>query len=93
MFKLVRIILTLAHLLAQREEQQQKLRQAKFKRSRALLHKQLREEESIARAKADVLASRAATASADAIIGSNYINEAERVAASLRCSLDFVVKK
>lgn len=93
LFKLVTLLVKLTHTLAQREEAKAKLRQVKFRRARALLGKQLQAEAEAARAKADALASRAATAKAEATIGSNAINEDERVAATLRGQLDYIVAK
>lgn len=93
MFKLIRTLLALAHLISKREELRQQERQRKFKRAAAERYKELREQESRARAKADALGSRAAYANAAAAIGCNEINEAERVAASTRCALDWIVKK
>lgn len=93
MFKLVKILLAAAHLFAQREEQKQREKQKQFKKKQAALAETLGAEALRARAKADVLASQAAGARAESTIGSNDINEAERVAASLRSSLSFIVAK
>jgi hypothetical protein len=93
MFKFVQLLLKLTHVLAQREEANQRRRQVKFKNESAAKAKVLKAAADRAHAQARALSSRAATASAESTIGSNDINEAERVAASLRASLDFVVKK
>jgi hypothetical protein len=91
-FKLVKVLLSFVHLLAQREERKQVAAQVRFRREAAAKSKVLREAASRAHAKAHALDSQAATASAQASIGCNKINEAERVAASLRNQLDFVVQ-
>lgn len=93
MFDLIKLLLKATHYLARKEEAKQALRQVKFKRDRARLAKRLKNEAAIAHAKANALSSQAATAWAHSTIGSNSINEAERVAASLRASLDHVVSK
>ncbi|ANH51122.1 hypothetical protein FDH02_gp46 [Pseudomonas phage VSW-3] len=92
MFKFLALLLKLTQFFAKREEAKQELRQRKFKRARAEQAKQFRLEEHRARAKADALASQAATANAESIIGSNDINEAQRQAGSLRAALAHVVK-
>lgn len=93
MFKFLALVLKAAHLLAKREEEKQKQRQLKFRRARAELAKSLRAEADAARAKADAMGSQAATALAESTIGSNEINEAERLACTLRSQLDYVVAK
>ena len=93
MFKFIRTLLALAHLIALREEKKQAEKQKEFKKQQAAKAKVLEAEAKRAHAKADALDSQAATAKAGSTIGSNAINEAERTAATLRSSLDYVVKK
>ena len=91
MFKLVRLMLALAHLMAKREELRQEEKQKQFRKAAAAKAQVLREQADRARVKADALGSQAASAKAASTIGCNDINEAQRVAGSLRSSLDFLV--
>lgn len=91
MFKLVRLMLALAHLMAQREEAKQIEKQKQFKKAAAAKALVLREQASRAHAKASALSSQAANVNAASIIGCNDINEAQRVAGTLRSSLDYIV--
>lgn len=91
MFKLVRLMLALAHLMAKREEQRQIEKQKQFKKAAAAKALVLREQFTRAHAKASALSSKAAQVSASSIIGCNAINEAQRVACTLRSSLDYIV--
>ena len=91
MFKLVRLMLALAHLMAKREEARQVEKQKQFRKAAAAKAKVLREQSARAHAKAHALGSQAASVSADSIIGCNDINEAQRVAGTLRSSLDYIV--
>ena len=91
MFKLVRLMLALAHLMAKREELRQEEKQKQFKKAAAAKAKVLREQADRARVKADALGSQAASVKAASVIGCNGINEVQRVAGSLRSSLDFLV--
>lgn len=91
MFKLVKILLAAAHLFAKREEMKQRAAQEKFKKKQAELSLRLAVEAKAAHARAHALDSQAATASAWHIMGSNEINENERIAATMRNSLDFIV--
>lgn len=91
MFKLVRLMLALAHLMAKREEAKQIEKQKQFKKATAAKAKTLREAADRARVKADALAFQAANVGAASVIGCNDINEAQRVAGTLRSSLDYIV--
>lgn len=91
MFKLVRLMLALAHLMAKREELRQEEKQKRFKKQAEAKAKVLREERYRALAKADVLSSQVANLQAASVIGCNDINEAQRVAGTLRNSLDYIV--
>ena len=91
MFKLVRILLSLAHLMAQREEKRQEEKQKQFRKAATAKSKVLKEQASRARAKADALASQAAECNVSGMLGCNDINEAQRVAGTLRSSLDYIV--
>lgn len=91
MFKLVRIMLALAHLMAKREEQRQVEKQKQFRKAAAAKAQVLREQANRARVKADALSSQAADVGVASVLGCNDINEAQRVAGSLRSSLDFLV--
>ena len=91
MFKLVRLMLALAHLMAKREEAKQIEKQKQFRKAAAHKALVLREQASRAHAKASALSSQAAQVSASSIIGCNAINEAQRVAGTLRSSLDYIV--
>lgn len=91
MFKLVRLMLALAHLMAKREEARQVEKQKQFKKAAAAKAKVLREAASRARVKADALSFQAANVGADSVIGCNDIDEAQRVAGTLRSSLDYIV--
>lgn len=93
MFKFGKLMLALAHLMAKREAAHQAEKQKQYKKQQDAKAKVLREESDRALAKANALASRAATCKAQATIGCNQINEAERVATSLRASLDYIVAK
>ena len=91
MFKLVRLMLALAHLMAKREEAKQIEKQKQFKKAAAAKALVLREQFTRAHAKASALSSQAAHVSVASIIGCNDINEAQRVAGTLRSSLDYIV--
>ena len=91
MFKLVRLMLALAHLMAKREEAKQVEKQKQFRKAAAAKAQVLREQASRAHAKASALSSQAAHVSVASIIGCNDINEAQRVAGTLRSSLDYIV--
>lgn len=91
MFKLVRLMLALAHLMAKREELRQEEKQKQFKKAAAAKAQVLREQADRARVKANALSSQAAQVSAASVIGCNDINEAQRVAGTLRSSLDYIV--
>ena len=93
MFKFIRTLLALAHLIALREEKKQAEKQKQFRIKAARLNIKLRKEAEAAHARGNALHSQAADAGAAAAMGSNAINEAERTAATLRSSLDYVVKK
>lgn len=93
MFKFVKLLLTLAHLFAQREEAKQAEKQKQFKKQQAASAITLREEAKRVQAKLDRLNGDASLANAKAALGCNKINEAERVAASLRSNLDYIVSK
>lgn len=91
MFKLVRLMLALAHLMAKREELRQEEKQKQFKKAAAAKAKVLKEQADRARVKADALSFQAADVGAASVIGCNDINEAQRVAGTLRSSLDYIV--
>lgn len=91
MFKLVRLMLALAHLMAKREEAKQIEKQKQFKKAAAAKALVLREQFTRAHAKASALSSQAAQVGAASVIGCNDINEAQRVAGTLRSSLDYIV--
>lgn len=91
MFKLVRLMLALAHLMAKREEAKQIEKQKQFRKAAAHKASTLRAEADRAHAKALVLSSQAAQVGAASVIGCNDINEAQRVAGTLRSSLDYIV--
>lgn len=91
MFKLVRLMLALAHLMAKREEAKQVEKQKQFRKAAAAKAQVLREQASRARVKADALSFQAANVNAASIIGCNDINEAQHVAGTLRSSLDYIV--
>lgn len=91
MFKLVRLMLALAHLMAKREEAKQIEKQKQFKKAAAAKAKVLREQAERAHVKAHALSSQAGAISAASIIGCNDINEAQRVAGMLRSSLGYIV--
>lgn len=92
MFKFVTLLLKLAHLIALREEKAQAEKQKSFKKHSAKKAIKLRTQQRQAEAKARSLAARAATANAQADLGCNQINEAERLAATLRNKLDYAAK-
>jgi hypothetical protein len=92
-FKLVKVLLSFVHLLAQREEAKQIKKQAAYRKAAAALSVKLDREADAAHVRGRALGSQAAHSRAEATLGSNEINEAERVAASLRNQLDFVVGK
>lgn len=91
MFKLVRLMLALAHLMAKREELRQEEKQKQFKKAAAAKALVLREQFTRAHAKASALSAQAASVNAASVIGCNDINEAQRVAGTLRSSLDYIV--
>lgn len=91
MFKLVRLMLALAHLMAKREELRQEEKQKQFRKAAAAKAQVLREQANRARVKADALSSQAADVGVASVLGCNDINEAQRVAGSLRSSLAFIV--
>lgn len=91
MFKLVRLMLALAHLMAKREEQRQIEKQKQFKKAAAAKAKVLREQADRAYAKAHALSSKATDRAVSSALGCNDINEAQRVAGTLRSSLDYIV--
>lgn len=91
MFKLVRIMLALAHLMAKREELRQEEKQKQFRKAAAAKAQVLREQANRARVKADALSSQAADVGTASLLGCNDINEAQRVAGTLRSSLDSLV--
>lgn len=91
MFKLVRLMLALAHLMAKREEAKQVEKQKQFKKAAAAKAVTLRQAADRARVKADALSFQAANVGVASVIGCNDINEAQRVAGTLRSSLDYIV--
>lgn len=93
MFKFIRTLLALAHLIALREEQKQVEKQKQFKKKQAARALTLKAEAARAHAKAHALSSKAADANVASTLGSDEILTAHRTAATLRSSLDYVVKK
>lgn len=91
MFKFVRLMLALAHLMAKREEQRQIEKQKQFKKAAAAKAKVLREQADRAYTKAYALSSKATARAVASSLGCNDINEAQRVACTLRGSLDYIV--
>jgi hypothetical protein len=91
MYKFLKFLLALAHVAAQREAANQAAKQVKFKKRSAAKAIRLREKQRVAERKAQQLAGAASLANAQAALGCNKINEAERLATSLRHSLDHVV--
>lgn len=87
MFKIIRTLLLLSHLIAERESKKQAAKQVKFRKDQAALADKLRIEADAALAKADALRSQVATANAKSALGCNKINEAERNARYLAASL------
>lgn len=93
MYKFLKFLLVLAHVAAQREAANQAAKQVKFKKHAAAKGIRLREKQRKAESKARKLAADASLANAQAALGCNKINEAERLASSLHHSLDHVVSK
>lgn len=87
MFKIIRTLLLLSHLIAERESKKQVAKQKKYRADQAALAAKLRKEADAALAKADALRSQVATANAKSALGCNKINEAERNARYLAASL------
>lgn len=87
MFKFIRTLLALAHLISQREAAKQVLKQKAYKAKQARQATALRKSADAAQVAADALSLRACQARAQSNLGSNAINEAEREARYLAQSL------
>ena len=88
MFKIIRTLLLLSHLIASREAKKQVAKQKKYRADAAARATKLRRKADAALAKADALRSQVATANAQSALGCNKINEAERNARYLAASLE-----
>lgn len=93
MFKLVKILLTFLHLLAQREERKQSEKQKQYRKQQAAKAKVLNEAADAARAKAHALNSQAVEASTAAICGDVNTAKAYEVAVTLRSQLAYIAGK
>lgn len=88
MFKIIRTLLLLSHLIAVREAKKQEAKQVKFRKEQAALATKLRREADAALAQADALRSQVATANAKSALGCDKLSAAERNARYLAASLE-----
>lgn len=88
MFKIIRTLLVLSHLIAVREAKKQEAKQVKFRKDQAALASKLRKQANDALAKADALRTQVANANAKSALGCDKLSAAERNARYLAASLE-----